>query len=80
METVPISRFKARCLAILAEVKSSGRPVLVTRFGEPVAEIVPPPPAARPPKWIGSLEGSARIVGDIVAPAAGAGEWEAFRK
>lgn len=80
MESVPISRFKSRCLAILAEVKRSGRPVLVTRFGEPVAEVVPPPAPARPRKWIGSLEGSVEIVGDIVSPAARATEWEALRR
>jgi prevent-host-death family protein len=47
-DTVPISQFKARCLAILAEVKRSGRPVLVTRFGEPVAKVVPPTRSTRP--------------------------------
>ena len=48
MDAIPISQFKARCLAILAEVKRSGRPVLVTRFGEPVAEVVPPTRSTRP--------------------------------
>ncbi len=80
MDAVPISRFKARCLAILAEVKRSGRPVLVTRFGEPVAEVVPPPDPARPRRWLGSLEGSVEIVGDIVSPAAPAADWEALRR
>jgi prevent-host-death family protein len=80
MDTVPISQFKARCLAILAEVKRSGRPVLVTRFGEPVAEVVPPPAPVRPRNWLGSLEGSVEIVGDIVSPAARAAEWEALRR
>ena len=79
MDTIPISQFKARCLAILAEVKRSGRPVLVTRFGEPVAEVVPPPPPARARNWLGSLEGSVEIVGDIVSPATRAAEWEALR-
>ena len=80
MDTIPISQFKARCLSILAEVKRTGRPVLVTRFGTPVAEVVPPPAKGRPGKWIGSLEGSVEIVGDIVAPAGTPDEWEALRK
>ena len=80
MESVPISQFKARCLAILARVKRTGQPVLVTRFGEPVAEVVPPAASARPGQWLGSLEGTARIVGDIVSPAAGERDWEALRK
>ena len=79
METVPISQFKARCLAILARVKTTGRPVLVTRFGEPVAEVVPPSASARPRRWLGCMAGTARIVGDIVSPAADDRDWEVLR-
>src|SRR6266404_5716433 len=42
MEEIAISKFKATCLAVLERVRKTGRPVLVTRFGEPVAELVPP--------------------------------------
>jgi prevent-host-death family protein len=80
METVSISHFKARCLAILARVKRTGRPVLVTRFGEPVAEVVPPTASTRPRHWLGSMKGTARIVGDIVAPASDEKDWEVLRK
>jgi prevent-host-death family protein len=78
METIPISQFKARCLAIVARVKRTGKPVLLTRFGEPIAEVVPPPLPARERSWLGVLEGSARFVGDVVAPAASEDEWEAL--
>jgi prevent-host-death family protein len=80
METVPISQFKARCLAILARVKRTGLPVLVTRFGEPVAEVVPPTASARPRRWLGLMKGTARIVGDIVAPASDETDWEVLRR
>jgi len=80
VETVSISQFKARCLAILARVKRTGRPVLVTKFGEPVAEVVLPSASVRPRRWLGSFEGTGRIVGDIVAPASDEGDWEALRK
>ena len=40
METISVSRFKATCLAVLQRVKRTGKPVLITRFGEPVAELV----------------------------------------
>ena len=80
METVPISQFKARCLAILARVKRTGRPILVTRFGEPVAEVVPPAASPRPRRWLGSMKGTARIVGDIITPASEEKDWEALRK
>jgi prevent-host-death family protein len=78
-ETIAISKFKATCLAVLERVRRTGRPVLVTRRGEPVAEIVPPSPAAEGKRWVGSLRETARIAGDITAPAAGADEWEVLR-
>lgn len=80
MDTVTISQFKARCLAILARVKRTGQPVLVTRFGEPMAEVVPPSASVRPRRWLGSLKGTARIVGDIISPAADESDWEVLRK
>jgi prevent-host-death family protein len=78
MESMPISQFKARCLAVLARVNRTGEPVLVTRFGEPVAEIVPPSPPPRPERWLGSFRGSGRTVGDIVAPVVAPEDWDAL--
>lgn len=46
IETISVSRFKATCLAVLQRVKRTGKPVLITRFGEPVAELVPPKSAS----------------------------------
>ena len=76
MEEIQISKFKATCLSVLDRVGKTHKPVLVTRFGKPVAQIVPPPPPERPGGWLGCMEGRGRIVGDIVAPAAEASEWE----
>lgn len=78
-ETIAISKFKATCLAVLERVRRTRRPVLVTRFGEPIAQVVPPPPPARPTQWIGSMQGRARITGDIITPAADEPDWEALR-
>lgn len=79
MEEIAVSRFKATCLAVLERVRRTRRPVLVTRFGRPIAEIAPPPPAPRPADWIGSLAGTAEIRGDIVAPVSGEDEWDVLR-
>jgi prevent-host-death family protein len=76
MERVPISKFKATCLALLDQVKRTGRPILVTRRGEPIAQIQPPPPPQRPASWLGSFRDSGRIVGDIVSPAGEEEMWE----
>ncbi len=74
-----ISKFKAECLAVLERVRRSRVPILVTRFGEPVAEVVPPRPELQPVRRLGCMKGTGRIVGDIVAPAADEEEWEALR-
>jgi hypothetical protein len=79
MEKIAISRFKATCLAVLERVRRTRKPMLVTRFGEPVAEVVPPSLPPRPEGWMGSMEGTVEILGDIVSPAVEEKEWEVLR-
>ena len=80
MKEVAISEFKAKCLGILEEVRKTRKPIRVTRFGQPVAEVVPPPPKPRSKSWLGSMAGSAEIVGDIVGPTGSFEDWNAFRE
>lgn|SRR5437016_5146149 len=68
MKEVAISEFKAKCLALLEQVQKTKKPIRVTRFGKPVAEVVPPSPDA-PADWLGSMKDTIEIVGDIVSPA-----------
>ena len=77
--TLAISEFKATCLKVLEQVKLTGAPVLVTRRGEPIAMVMPPPRPQPEPGWLGTFAGTARIVGDVVSPVAGEGDWEALR-
>ena len=79
MEEIAISKFKATCLAVLKRVRRTRKPLLVTRFGEPVAQVAPPPPAPRPKRWLGDLAGTGRILGDIVAHASNEDDWEVLR-
>lgn len=79
MEEVAISKFKATCLAVLQRVNRTGEPVLVTRFGKPVAEIVPPSPAVQPRRVLGQMRGTGRILGDIVSPVVDEEDWEVLR-
>jgi len=44
MDEIAISKFKATCLAVLERVRKTGKPVIVTRFGQPIARIEPPTP------------------------------------
>lgn len=76
MDTVSISEFKATCLARLERVRRTGRPLLVTRRGQPIAEITPPSRPAARSGWLGSLGDTGRIAGDLVAPAADPADWE----
>jgi prevent-host-death family protein len=80
MKEVAISEFKAKCLGILEEVRKTRKPIRVTRFGQPVAEVVPPTPKPRRTSWLGSMAGSAEIVGDIVGPTGSFDDWNAFRE
>ncbi len=80
MKEVAISEFKAKCLGILEQVRKTRKPIRITRFGEPVAEVVPPAPQSRPKRWLGSMAGSVEIVGDIVGPTGSFEDWDAFRE
>ena len=77
-ETVAVSEFKAKCLAILRRVQETGRVVVVSRRGERIAEIHPPTPVAQP-DWLGSMADRGRIVGDLIEPVA-EGEWEVLHE
>jgi antitoxin (DNA-binding transcriptional repressor) of toxin-antitoxin stability system len=79
MEEIAISKFKATCLAVLENVRKTGKTVLVTRFGEPVAEIVPPHASRKPKRWVGCMAGTGQINGDLVSPANEEDDWEALR-
>ena len=79
MEQIAISKFKSTCLAILERVRRTRQPVLVTRFGVPVAQVVPPPPQPRLKRRLGSMQGTGQILGDIISPATDEDEWEVLR-
>jgi prevent-host-death family protein len=79
MEKIAISKFKATCLAVLDRVQKTREPVLITRFGEPVAEVGPPPATPRPSSWIGAMQGTGQIRRDIVSPASEEDDWDVLR-
>ncbi|HSL83779.1 MAG TPA: type II toxin-antitoxin system Phd/YefM family antitoxin [Thermoanaerobaculia bacterium] len=79
MEAVAISKFKATCLSLLDRVKKTGQPILITKRGEPIAQVVPPPPPEPPKKSaFGCMAGTVEILGDIVEPL-GEGDWEVYQ-
>ena len=77
MKHIAASKFKATCLALIDEVNKSGKPILITKFGEPVAQLVPAPAQPKKRRVLGSMRGMFKITGDIVAPVCDPEEWEA---
>jgi prevent-host-death family protein len=80
MDVIPVSRFKATCLAVVQRVQRTGRSILITRYGKPVAEVVPPRRQPQGSDWIGSMAGRGATVGDIVSPATDPGTWDALSR
>lgn len=77
MKKLSAAEFKARCLAIMDEVRTTKEPVLITKRGEPVAKLVPSDKASD--DFIGRLEGVVKVVGDIESPIEPAESWEALQ-
>lgn len=67
MKSVSLFVFKESCVSLLEEVSTSGKPLLVTRDGEPMV-FISVPPATKNARTLGRWEGKVKIVGDIVAP------------
>jgi prevent-host-death family protein len=79
VEVITISEFKATCLAVLERVRRTGEPILVTKRGEPIAEVVPASRPSTAKRELGVLSGSAAITGDIVSPVVEESAWDALR-
>jgi prevent-host-death family protein len=79
MREIAISEFKAKCLAVLEQVRATKKPIRITRFGKPVAEVVPPTAVMDREKWFGSMKDTFEILGDIISPANDEDEWEVLR-
>lgn len=80
IEVITISKFKATCLAVLDGVKKTGRPVLVTRHGEPIALIDPPPLPKHQATWLGTFRNRGKITGDILSPVIDEKQWQALNE
>lgn len=73
MKKVAAGEFKARCLALMEDVRSTRKPLVITKRGKPVAKLVPVDDGKD--DFIGRLKGVFKVVGDIESPAE-PGTWE----
>ena len=71
--TVQAGKFKAECLRLMDEVEETMEPIVITKHGKPVAQLVPIPGPEK--KLFGWMEGTVRIKGDVIAPVNE--EWDA---
>jgi prevent-host-death family protein len=65
MKAIGAAEFKAKCIAVMKQVKRTGTPVLVTLRGEPLVEVTVHRVRAGK-KRLGTLVGQAEIKGDLV--------------
>lgn len=79
-EVIAISKFKATCLDLLKKVKQTGQSLLVTRNGEPIAMVIPPPVPDKPMSWLGTFKSTGRIEGDIVSPVTDEKDWKVLEQ
>jgi prevent-host-death family protein len=74
-KTIKASEFKAKCLALMDDVARTGQPVLITKNGKPIAQLVPHQSVR--PQALGVWKGRVTITGDIMSPIDV--EWEALK-
>ena len=73
---IKASEFKAKCLAVLDDVERTRQPVVITKRGKPIADVIPHTATAKS-ELFGLLKGRMEIVGDIISPIDV--EWEALK-
>jgi prevent-host-death family protein len=73
--TIPAGEFKAKCLKLLDEVAENRKSLVITKYGKPVAQVIPMPANQR--DIVGSMKGSVTILGDIISPLDV--EWDAMK-
>jgi prevent-host-death family protein len=64
--TISAAEFKAKCLELMAVVERTGRSIIITKRGRPVAVLAPVRRATV--SAYGFMKDQIEIVGDIVAP------------
>ncbi len=64
---MPAGEFKAKCLKLMDQVRETGREIVITKRGTPVAKLVPVGERKAPP-LSRFMKGTVKFTGDIVGP------------
>jgi len=78
MKTMAAGEFKAKCLQVMDQVRSTRTPIVITKRGKPIAKLVPAEDHLRSTAF-DSLKGKIEILGDIVSPVVPPEDWEALK-
>jgi prevent-host-death family protein len=73
--SISSSDFKTHCLALMERVRQTREEITVTKYGKPVAKLVPVPEAKPQVSLFGYMRGTVVEYGDIISPIDV--EWEA---
>ena len=73
MKRMAAGVFKANCLAVMDDVQARRETVVITKYGKPVAKLVPI--NTDKDEIFGFLAGKGAVTGDIVSPALTPEEW-----
>lgn len=76
-KTLSVSEFKTHALGIFDDIMKTGQSLVVTKFGKPLAKVIPFAGKGKNPVP-GKLKGTVLHEGDIVSPL-GAKLWKAAR-
>ena len=60
--------FKAKCLKLMDEVNKTHEEIIITKFGKPIAKLIPIAKKKASNSPIGFLRNTVQIHGDIVGP------------
>ena len=71
---IPAAVFKAECLKLMDEVARTGKSVVITKHGRPVAQLTAIP--AEPGSLFGYMKDTMTVPGDVVT--SGDEEWSAL--
>jgi len=77
MKTMAAGEFKAKCLQVMDQVRSTRNPVVITKRGKPIAKLVPAEELRT--SAFDSLKGKIEILGDIVSPVVPWEDWESLK-
>ena len=74
MESLSVSEFKSKCLAVLQNVDKQKKRIVITKRGKPIAEVIP---YEFGKKEI-PLKNTVTFMGDIISPVAEE-DWEVLK-